>query len=80
MYINVENLNELCECHPELETVRKITASHGEESEISLIVELIAKLYQKLDALSQKFDTFTPKSEVKPLEETPTKLTPARSR
>lgn len=73
MYINVENLNELCECHPELETVRKITASHGEESEISLIVELIAKLYQKLDAL-------TPKTEAKVVDEAPAKLTSAKSK
>jgi len=74
MYINVENLNELCECHPELEIVRKITANHGEESEISLIVELIAKIYQKLDAL-------TPKTEAKVVvDEAPAKLTSAKSK
>jgi hypothetical protein len=68
-----ENLNELCECHPELETVRKITANHGEESEISLLCELIAKLYAKVDALSPKPDT-------KVMEETPAKLTSTKSR
>jgi hypothetical protein len=73
MYINVENLNELCECHPELEVVRKITANHGEESEISLIVELIAKLYQKVDAL-------TPKTDTKVTEETPARVTSSRTR
>ena len=51
MYINVENLLELIEAHPELEVVRKITANHGEESEISLLCELIAKAYAKIDAL-----------------------------
>jgi hypothetical protein len=72
MYINVDNLNELCECHPELETVRKITANHGEETEISLLCELIAKLYAKVDALTPK----TPN----PVEEAPTKLTSAKTR
>lgn len=52
MYINVDNLLELIEAHPELEIVRKITANHGEESEISLLCELIAKAYAKIDALS----------------------------
>ena len=52
MYINVENLLDLIEKHPELEVVRKITANHGEESEISLLCELIAKAYAKIDALS----------------------------
>ncbi len=51
MFIHVENLIELCEKHPELEVVRKLTANHGEESEISLLCELIAKLYQKIDSL-----------------------------
>ncbi len=72
MYIQVDNFNELCECHPELETVRKITARHGEESEISLLCELIAKLYAKVDALTPK----TPNV----VEETPAKLTSAKSR
>lgn len=54
MYINVENLHDLIEAHPELEIVRKITANHGEESEISLLCELIAKLYAKVDMLSPK--------------------------
>lgn len=53
MYINVENLLELIEKHPELQTVRDITANHGEQSEISLLCELIAKIYQKLDTLMQ---------------------------
>jgi hypothetical protein len=52
MYIHVENLLELCEKHPELEIVRDITANHGEKSEISLLCELIAKLYEKIDSLS----------------------------
>jgi hypothetical protein len=73
MYINVDNLNELCECHPELEVVRKITANHGEESEISLLCELIAKLYQKVDALMPKTSANAP-------EEPPTKITSAKSR
>lgn len=51
MYINVENLLDLVEKHPELQIVRDITANHGVESEISLLCELIAKLYQKLDTL-----------------------------
>jgi len=72
MYINVENLLELCESHPELEIVRKITANHGEESEISLLCELIAKAYQKIDAL-------TPKSNVT-VDEVPAKLTSAKSK
>lgn len=54
MFIKVENLGELCEKHPELEAVRKITANHGEESEISLLCELIAKLYQRVDSLLDK--------------------------
>jgi hypothetical protein len=78
MYINVENLNELCECHPELEVVRKITANHGEESEISLIVELIAKLYQKVDALTPKTDTKV--TDTKVTEETPARVTSSRTR
>lgn len=52
MYINVENLLELCEKFPELEIVRKVTANHGEESQISLLCELIAKLYQRFDSLT----------------------------
>jgi len=51
MFIHVENLLDLCERHPELEIVRKITANHGHETEISLLCELIAKLYQKIDSL-----------------------------
>jgi hypothetical protein len=72
MYINVENLGELCECHPELETVRKITANHGEESEISLLCELIAKLYQKVDALTPKTSNA--------VEEKPERVTTSKSR
>lgn len=56
MYINVENLLELVEKHPELEIVRKITANHGEESEISLLCELIAKVYAKIDLLTPSID------------------------
>ena len=52
MYIDVPELLELIERHPELEVVRKITANHGEESEISLLCELIAKAYRKIDALT----------------------------
>lgn len=62
MYINVENLLELCEKHPELEVVRKITANHGEESEISLLCELIAKAYAKIDALTPVSKVATSKS------------------
>ena len=51
MYIDVENLLEVIERHPELEVVRAITANHGTESEISLLCELIAKLYAKIDKL-----------------------------
>ncbi len=51
MYIDVENLHDVIERHPELEVVRNITANHGVESEISLLCELIAKLYAKIDSL-----------------------------
>lgn len=51
MYIDVENLHDVISRHPELEVVRNITANHGTESEISLLCELIAKLYVKIDAL-----------------------------
>ena len=51
MYINVDNLLEVIERHPELEIVRNITANHGFESEISQLCELIAKLYVKVDGL-----------------------------
>jgi hypothetical protein len=57
MYINVENLNELVEKHPELQTVRDITANHGQESEISLLCELVAKIYQKLDTILPELKT-----------------------
>ena len=52
MYINVENLLELAEKHPEIHDIRDITANHGEVSEISRLCEVICKLYAKLDALS----------------------------
>ena len=53
MYINgVENLLELAEKHPELHEIRDITANHGEKSEISVLCEIICKLYAKIDALS----------------------------
>ena len=52
MFIQVENFSELCEKHPELEIVSKITANHGDESEISLLCEVIAKLYAKIDELT----------------------------
>jgi len=51
MYIDVENLHDVISRHPELEVVRSITANHGVESEISLLCELIAKLYAKVDPL-----------------------------
>lgn len=51
MYINVENLLDVIQRHPELEIVRKITANHGVESEISQLCELFAKLYAKVDSL-----------------------------
>ena len=57
MYINVENLNELVERHPELQIVRDVTANHGEKSEISQLCELIAKLYAKVDELTPKTAT-----------------------
>lgn len=61
MYIDVENLLEVISRHPELETVRSITANHGVESEISQLCELIAKLYAKVDTLiPQKDVTETP--------------------
>lgn len=63
MYINVENLNELCERHPELEIVRNVTGNHGVESEISLLCELIAKVYQKLDLLTPSKSVLTPDEE-----------------
>jgi hypothetical protein len=66
MYIDVENLHDVISRHPELETVRKITANHGEESEISQLCELIAKLYAKIDSL------FPPKVTVEtPADENP---------
>jgi len=52
MYIKVESLLTLCEKYPELEVVRDITSKHGEESEISLLCELLAKAYERIDALS----------------------------
>lgn len=52
MYINVENLLELAEKHPEIHDIRNITANHGEESEISKLCEIICKLYAKIDALT----------------------------
>ena len=74
MYIDVENLLDVVARHPELEVVRKITANHGEESEISLLCELIAKLYAKFDALTSP--SVTPSSD-----ETPTvKSVSSRSR
>lgn len=54
MYIKVEELVDLCEQYPELQTVRDITANHGEKSEISEICELIAHLYKRLDNLHSK--------------------------
>lgn len=52
MYIKVESLLTLCEKYPELEIVRNITANHGEETEISLLCELLAKAYERIDALT----------------------------
>ena len=61
MYIDVENLHDVISRHPELEVVRSITANHGVESEISLLCELIAKLYAKVDPLiSPKTETSAP--------------------
>jgi len=61
MYIDVENLHDVISRHPELEVVRSITANHGVESEISLLCELIAKLYAKVDTLiSPKVEANTP--------------------
>ena len=60
MYINVENLNELVERHPELQIVRDVTANHGEKSEISQLCELIAKLYDKVDSLGNFAGAKTP--------------------
>lgn len=54
MYIKVEELLDLCEQYPELQTVRDITANHGEESEISKLCEVIAHLYHRLDNLQSK--------------------------
>lgn len=54
MYIKVEELVDLCEQYPELQTVRDITANHGEESEISKLCELIAHLYKRLDSSQSK--------------------------
>jgi hypothetical protein len=51
MYIDVENLSELKDRHPELDDIRAITANHGEKSEISVLCEVICKLYAKLDSL-----------------------------
>jgi len=60
MYIDVENLLDVIARHPELEVVRNITANHGTESEISLLCELIAKLYAKVDTLiPPKIETTT---------------------
>ena len=52
MYIKVEKLVDLCEQYPELQTVRDITANHGEKSDISELCELIAHLYQRFDVLT----------------------------
>ena len=54
MYINVEELVDLCEQYPELQKVREITANHGEKSDISELCELIAHLYRRLDSLQSK--------------------------
>ena len=54
MYINVEELIDLCEQYPELQKVREITANHGEKTDISELCELIAHLYRRLDALQSK--------------------------
>jgi len=51
MYIDVENLSELKDRHPELDDIRDITANHGVKSEISVLCEVICKLYAKLDSL-----------------------------
>ncbi len=51
MYIDVENLHELKDRHPELDEIRNITANHGEKSEISVLCEVICKLYAKIDAI-----------------------------
>jgi hypothetical protein len=51
MYIEVENLSELKDRHPELDDIRAITANHGEKSEISVLCEVICKLYAKIDSL-----------------------------
>ena len=50
----MEELLDLCEQYPELQTVRDITANHGEKSDISELCELIAHLYKRLDALQSK--------------------------
>lgn len=65
MYIDVENLHDVISRHPELEVVRSITANHGVESEISLLCELIAKLYAKFDTLiPPKVTAETPGDEI----------------
>jgi hypothetical protein len=51
MYIDVQNLAELKDKHPELDDIRAITANHGEKSEISVLCEVICKLYAKVDSL-----------------------------
>ena len=54
MYINVQELIDLCEQYPELEKVREITANHGEKNDISELCELIAHLYRHLNSLQSK--------------------------
>jgi len=75
MYIDVENLHDVISRHPELEVVRNITANHGVESEISLLCELIAKLYAKFDSL-----TSPSVSTASETTETPVKSVSSRSR
>jgi hypothetical protein len=55
----------LCEKYPELEIVRNITANHGEETEISLLCELLAKAYERIDALTAPVITSSSSSKTK---------------
>lgn len=54
MHINDVNVLELLETHPEIQKLRDITANHGEENDITRLCEVIAHLFAKIDALTDK--------------------------